>query len=68
MEQKETVPPAADRYGPVSYTHLDVYKRQTPEDIVILLRSPGPVLWAYTQALNEAGIPWHCLLYTSRCV
>ena len=30
----------------------------TPEDIVILLRSPGPVLWAYTQALNEAGIPW----------
>ena len=30
----------------------------TAEDIVILLRSPGPVLWAYTQALNEAGIPW----------
>ena len=30
----------------------------TPDDIVILLRSPGPVLWAYTQALDEAGIPW----------
>jgi len=30
----------------------------TPEDIVILLRSPGPVLGCYTQALSEAGIPW----------
>ena len=30
----------------------------TVEDIVILLRSPGPVMGAYTQALDEAGIPW----------
>ena len=29
-----------------------------PDDIVILLRSPGPVLWAYAQALGEANIPW----------
>ncbi len=29
-----------------------------PEDIVILLRSPGPVVGYYTQALDEAGIPW----------
>ena len=28
------------------------------EDIVILLRSPGPVLRYYTQALDEAGIRW----------
>ncbi len=28
------------------------------EDIVILLRSPNPVLASYTQALDEAGIPW----------
>jgi len=28
------------------------------EDMVILLRSPGPVLRYYAQALDEAGIPW----------
>ena len=29
-----------------------------PSDVMILLRSPGPVLHHYLQALNEAGIPW----------
>ena len=29
-----------------------------PEDMVILLRSPGPVLRYYAQAFDEAGIPW----------
>ena len=29
-----------------------------PGDIVILLRSPGPVQETYTRALSEAGIPW----------
>ncbi|MEG1430546.1 MAG: helicase-exonuclease AddAB subunit AddA, partial [Oscillospiraceae bacterium] len=29
-----------------------------PSDMVILLRSPGPVLYLYAQALGEAGIPW----------
>ena len=29
-----------------------------PEDIVILLRSPGPVLRSYATALDELGIPW----------
>ena len=29
-----------------------------PEDIVILLRSPGPVLGCYAAALDEAGVPW----------
>ena len=28
------------------------------EDIVILLRSPGPVLRYYTAALDELGVPW----------
>ena len=28
------------------------------EDVVILLRSPGPVLRYYTAALDELGIPW----------
>ncbi len=29
-----------------------------PEDIVILLRSPGPVLRYYAAALDEQGVPW----------
>lgn len=29
-----------------------------PSDIMILLRSPGPVLHHYLQALNEEGVPW----------
>ncbi len=29
-----------------------------PEDVVILLRSPGTVLHHYVRALNEQGIPW----------
>ncbi len=28
------------------------------EDVVILLRSPGPVLRHYAAALDEAGVPW----------
>ena len=29
-----------------------------PDDVAILLRSPGPVLHHYVRALNEQGIPW----------
>ena len=29
-----------------------------PSDVMILLRSPGPVLHCYLQALNEEGVPW----------
>ena len=29
-----------------------------PSDVMILLRSPGPVLHHYLQALDEEGIPW----------
>ena len=33
-------------------------RRLQPEDIVILLRSPGPVLRHYAAALDELSIPW----------
>ncbi len=29
-----------------------------PSDVMLLLRSPGPVLHHYIRALNEQGIPW----------
>lgn len=29
-----------------------------PEDMVVLLRSPGPVLRYFAQAFEEAGVPW----------
>src|SRR5699024_11106738 len=29
-----------------------------PEDVAILLRSPGPVRSYYTRALEEAGVAW----------
>ena len=69
---------------PVSYTHLDVYKRQ---DQYIIFSGPyrsasegnGP--WIFPQAIaaafgiyndwmvDEAGNVYYiCLLYTSRCV
>ena len=44
---------------PVSYTHLDVYKRQT-------LLTPGAVAVRTQPGLQ--GLPIGCLLYTSRCV
>ena len=33
-------------------------RRLQPEDLVILLRSPGPVLRHYAAALDELSIPW----------
>ena len=50
--------------GAVSYTHLDVYKRQTPERST--MRPPSAAQeprWASQPALQR-----NCLLYTSRCV
>ncbi len=50
---------AAARISALLAEGLPVGERAvTPEDIVILLRSPGPVQGYYTQALDEAGIPW----------
>ena len=53
---------------PVSYTHLDVYKRQPfyvpplPKPILGYRFSPVEVFTLVTAAA------WACLLYTSRCV
>ena len=58
----DDVAAAKDADGPVSYTHLDVYKRQLPDHGLV----------HHTRAryaahlLGRAGGP--CLLYTSRCV
>jgi len=35
-------------------------RRVQPADIVVLLRSPGPVLRHYAGALGELDIPWSC--------
>ena len=54
---------------PVSYTHLDVYKRQ-PMERMIPVRIPGAALGRRIVRIMYhfvAPIP-SCLLYTSRCV
>ena len=67
---------------PVSYTHLDVYKRQGHDDAIALLLalgSPEVELKAVTTTAgnNVVDKTFHntlkvlspiCLLYTSRCV
>ena len=47
----------------VSYTHLDVYKRQRPVTGLFAQNHPYPSSKKYFHSLR-----WHCLLYTSRCV
>ena len=53
---------------PVSYTHLDVYKRQRMDHV----GEPSPVsvqiAGTEPQQLAEAARYNVCLLYTSRCV
>ena len=56
---------------PVSYTHLDVYKRQLLTNLALLLRSA--LRWQRIYLAGDLGrvrlyLPHHCLLYTSRCV
>ena len=43
---------------PVSYTHLDVYKRQAPQQVFVV-HGDAPVTEIFANT---------CLLYTSRCV
>ena len=56
---------------PVSYTHLDVYKRQTgnfavlPKPLPLRKDFPRPGEDVAQRQKGECGI---CLLYTSRCV
>ena len=53
---------------PVSYTHLDVYKRQTLTGAAAwgLWEASGAVFFSTGAA--GAGVTEGCLLYTSRCV
>ena len=60
---------------PVSYTHLDVYKRQACANEKIPIPEPnfsaGKVSDAIAKqhvAVNALALPSSCLLYTSRCV
>ena len=50
-----------DGFAPVSYTHLDVYKRQilVSSNLSLFLVATGFILFMQI---------WSCLLYTSRCV
>ena len=61
--------------NPVSYTHLDVYKRQVVSIRVSADdgRMSGEVVLAELQAkglrpLHGQAVLYCCLLYTSRCV
>ena len=51
--------------GAVSYTHLDVYKRQTYNNGHLAMADPVAAARNFLNALER--IP-SCLLYTSRCV
>ena len=52
----------------VSYTHLDVYKRQCLLLFVIIKISSIPLSTASCMIYWIVGISTICLLYTSRCV
>ena len=58
----------AGHHMPVSYTHLDVYKRQAQRMAVLCERSISSV-WMFSVYVGgqEQGA-LGCLLYTSRCV
>ena len=68
-----------DERTPVSYTHLDVYKRQDMDIHSITEYEPFDPMAFERKALTEKrGLipqiepryryPYFCLLYTSRCV
>ena len=70
--------------GPVSYTHLDVYKRQKltgasfglqagvqSADVILVFRSErglDNIVNGKFTLGADAGVAAGCLLYTSRCV
>ena len=63
-----------DKITPVSYTHLDVYKRQGKKLAVVpVLRAGLGMVNGITTLVPSAkighiGLYRDCLLYTSRCV
>ena len=50
---------------PVSYTHLDVYKRQ---DMDFKVTGTRDGITATQMDIKVDGLSFDCLLYTSRCV
>ena len=59
----ELIPSAARRIralldAPLMVEEGDGLRPVRPSDVMILLRSPGPVLHHYIQALEEEGVPW----------
>ena len=54
-------------FGAVSYTHLDVYKRQLQRFLCQLVRIRIRSQWK-DLLLHQIGNLFGCLLYTSRCV
>lgn len=44
--------------APLMVEEGDGVRPLRPSDVMILLRSPGPVLPCYLQALSEEGVPW----------
>ena len=63
LDNLQTVP-IAEWKGPVSYTHLDVYKRQ---DLVLKCQEKDIELQAEEMEEKFPHVN-ACLLYTSRCV
>ena len=61
-------PQANPRSEPVSYTHLDVYKRQTQSFYKISEEIYKQAAAAQQAAGGAQQNPGACLLYTSRCV
>ena len=68
MGERATKP--AEPIMPVSYTHLDVYKRQTYDGYVApsFLATPGAKEVGVEVFSLSKGYNMTCLLYTSRCV
>ena len=61
----------AIRFRPVSYTHLDVYKRQDAVRGGIKLFTSDPELTAYKQVLSSKNIwisAWNSIIRVLRCV
>ena len=59
--------------GAVSYTHLDVYKRQTKGTVVVATRQAVTIFNKKGVEIEQERDADHrkndiCLLYTSRCV
>ena len=68
---RRVVATTALRWWPVSYTHLDVYKRQVQfKDVFLGAEKRSYVRAADVQRCLRAGGKHNdlCLLYTSRCV